>query len=63
MPTGIYKTTDIPENKVEDVVAGYKLDNPQKIEKIQQDNGLWTVIATWPGQGAVSKRFMSKDVK
>lgn len=34
MPTGVYKTTDIPRDKVADVVAGYMLDNPEKVETV-----------------------------
>ncbi len=48
MPTGIQETTDVPENKVDQVVAGYQLDNPIKIEKIKQPNGKWTIRATFP---------------
>ncbi len=47
MPKGVYKTTDIPEDKLDQVVAGYQLDNPAKIEKVKQPDGNWTVIATF----------------
>lgn len=56
MPTGVYKTTEIPPDKVDDVVAGYKLDNPEKMEKVEQADGKWTVIATWPGAGETTKK-------
>jgi len=52
MPTGIQETTDVPENKVAQVVAGYQLDNPTKIEKIKQPDGNWTVRATFPSKTA-----------
>jgi hypothetical protein len=47
MPSGVQKTTDIPESEVENVVAGFRLDNPTKIEKIRQPDGRWTVVATF----------------
>jgi hypothetical protein len=56
MPTGVYKTTDIPPDKVKDVVAGYMLDNPEKIDEVEQTDGNWTVIATWPGAGETTKK-------
>ena len=57
MPTGVYKTTDIPPDKVDDVVAGYNLDDPQKVKKVKQGNGKWTVIATWPGEGETTEKY------
>jgi len=48
MPTGVQETTDIPNDKVDQVIAGFKLDNPIKIEKIKQPDGNWTVRATFP---------------
>lgn len=48
MPTGVFETKDVPENKLAEVVAGYQLDNPTKIEKIKQPDGKWTVRATFP---------------
>lgn len=50
MPTGIQETTDVPENKLAQVVRGYELDHPTKIEKIKQPNGMWTVRATFPDE-------------
>jgi hypothetical protein len=57
MPSGVFKITDIPQQKVAEVEALYRLDNPIKIEKIDQGNNLWTVIATFPGQGSVTQKF------
>lgn len=57
MPTGVYKTTDIPPDKVADVVAGYMLDNPEKVDTVKQTNGKWTVIATWPGAGETTVTY------
>jgi len=57
MPSGVFRITDIPEAKVAEVVALYQLDNPTKIEKVAQGNGLWTVIATFPGPGGETRNF------
>lgn len=57
MPSGVFKITDIPESKVQEVKNLYKLDNPTTIEKVDQGNGLWTVIATFPGSGDETKKF------
>jgi hypothetical protein len=50
MPHGIYTETDIPANKVDAVIAALNLEDPPPttIQKIQQPNGKYTVIATWP---------------
>ena len=48
MPCGVFTVTDIPPDRVDDVEAGFQLDKPTKIEKKQQQNGNWTVIATFP---------------
>ncbi len=44
-----YKTIikDIPTNMVEKVIANLEADIGAKVEKKKQDNGLWTVIATF----------------
>jgi hypothetical protein len=57
MPSGVFKVTDIPDNKVETVIALYRLDNPEKIEKKRQPDGRWTVTATFPGSGVETKTF------
>ena len=50
MPHGIYTETDIPANKVDMVIATLNLEDvpPTKIQKIEQPNGNYTVVATWP---------------
>lgn len=48
MPFGVWETTDVPANKVKKVEAGYKLDNPIKVESFEQPDKLWTVRATFP---------------
>lgn|GEM_PF-4815788 len=54
MPCGVWKVTDIPENKVGRVMAGYRISKPNSVIKEQQPDGLWTVTATFdpcpPGQ-------------
>jgi hypothetical protein len=59
MPHGVFKIIDIPENKVATVVADFELQNPEKIEKFKQPNRLWTVKATFPGQGESEEAFRS----
>ncbi len=49
MPSGVHKSTDVPDEELEQVVAGFKLNNPIKIEKVKQPDGKWTVIATFSG--------------
>lgn len=47
-PRGVFKTTDVPDEELDNVVAGYQLNKPTSIEKIKQPDGKWTVIATFP---------------
>jgi len=45
---GTQKTTDIKtEAKADEVIAGYKLQNPKKVEKKKEKDGTWTVTATF----------------
>jgi hypothetical protein len=48
MPCGVWKTTDIPADRVDAVVAGYQLDGPVSVTKAKQADGKWTVTATFP---------------
>ena len=57
MPNGVFKIINIPKDKVPMVVADFELDSPDKIEKIDQGDGLWTVKATFPGAGETEKEF------
>lgn len=57
MPSGVFSIIDIPADKVATVVAMYQLDQPEKIEKLQQPNGLWTVKATFSGDGESQEVF------
>ncbi len=45
----VFKMTDVPEEKLDQVIDGYKLDNPTNIEKVKQPDGKWTVTATFSG--------------
>ncbi len=45
----VFKITDVPEKDLDEVVAGYNLENPIKIKKVKQPDGKWTVIATFSG--------------
>ncbi len=57
MPSGVFKITDIPEANVAGVEAMYEWQHPTKVEKEKQPNGLWTVIATFPGPGSKTEKF------
>ena len=57
MPSGVFEITEIPADKVQEVKNIYGLDNPTKIETKKQDDGLWTVIATFPGNGREIRKF------
>ena len=59
MPSGVFKVTDIPKEKVAVVVANYEADSPTpNIERVDQGNGLWTVVATFPGDGELVTKFV-----
>ena len=57
MPTGKYTITDIPADKVDTVIARFRLDNPQDVSKAEQQGGLWTVTAEFGGEGTSVKSF------
>ncbi len=57
MPSGVWKITDIPADKVDEVVANFQLQSPDNVEKTEQPNGKWTVVATYPGEGEDVKVF------
>jgi hypothetical protein len=59
MPSGTFKITDIPEDKVQMVVALYNAEDPppESVEKIDQGGGLWTVVATFTGDGHVEQPY------
>jgi hypothetical protein len=47
-PCGVWKTTRVPAGKLEEVVAGYQLDDPSTIDKIRNSDGTFDVVATFP---------------
>lgn len=51
MPSGVWKITDIPADKVDMVAADYEMEGANPVEKTEQPNGKWTVVATFPGEG------------
>lgn len=57
MPSGVFTITDIPEDKVATIVTDYQLEHPEKIEKLKQSNGLWTVRAIFSGDGESQEVF------
>ena len=42
-----YETTDVPPDRLDAVIAGYRIDKPIRIEQIKQSDGNWTVRATY----------------
>jgi hypothetical protein len=48
MPTGVHTQTDVPQPKLSMIVAGYKAQGAS-VETKQQDDGNYTVIATFNG--------------
>ena len=63
MPHGIYTETDVPANRVDAAIATLKLEDPPPtaIQKIQQPNGNYTVIATWP-EGTATGPMAGRDL-
>jgi len=61
-PSGVFEITDIPEDKVETVIANFvELEDPPppKIDKEKQPNGLWTVAATYSDGPEKQKKSFS----
>ena len=48
MVCGVWKVTDIPAGEVGGVMQNFQLDGPESVEKTEQADGKWTVIATFP---------------
>jgi hypothetical protein len=59
MPTGVWKTTEVPKEEVPNVMSGYAIDGPIRIEKEEQPNGKWTVTAIFAGSGTHTRVFGS----
>jgi hypothetical protein len=47
-PCGVWKTTGVPPAKLAGVVAGFGLDSPTSIDKIENPDGTFDVVATFP---------------
>jgi hypothetical protein len=47
-PCGVWKLTAVPANKVNQVVAEFQLDEPNTIEKSENPDGTFDVVATFP---------------
>jgi hypothetical protein len=47
-PCGVWKQTAVPAAKVDEVVAEFELDSPTKIDKVDNHNGTFDVVATFP---------------
>src|SRR5437016_1664334 len=47
-PCGVWKQTSVPADKVDEVVEGFQFDDPTKIEKVDNKDGTFDVIATFP---------------
>ncbi len=46
-PCGKWVVTDIPEDKVGRVMAGYRSQDPKSVTKEKQADGKWTVTAVF----------------
>lgn len=47
-PRGVQVTRNVPPDKVAEVVAGYKAENPIRVEQNRNPDGTWDVTATFP---------------
>jgi hypothetical protein len=47
-PCGVWKLTSVPADKVDEVVAGYQLQNPISVNKTANADGTFDVVATFP---------------
>ena len=53
MSTGVRTRTDVPPDRVDDVVAGFKAQGASVVKELQDDDsGNYTVIATFPDKPA-----------
>ena len=46
-PCGTWKVTDVPTDKVQQVMADFRLDNPKTVTKDEVSEGKWTVTAVF----------------
>jgi hypothetical protein len=47
-PCGTWIVTDIPEDRVGNVMAAYRSQDPLNVEKERQGDGKWKVTAVFP---------------
>jgi hypothetical protein len=47
-PCGVWRLNAVPADKVDQTVAEFQLDNPTNIQKIDNHNGTFDVVATFP---------------
>lgn len=47
-PCGTWIVTDIPEDRVGQVMAAYRSQDPRSVEKEEQPDGKWKVTAVFP---------------
>jgi hypothetical protein len=54
-PTGVQTETDVPPDKVDRVVAGFKAQGADPVTKTKQPDGNYTVVATFPDAAGKGK--------
>ena len=47
-PCGVWTIKAVPAAKVDEVVAEFQADNPTNIEPVDNHNGTFDVVATFP---------------
>ena len=47
-PCGVWKLTAVPAGQVDQTVAEFQLDNPTNIQRIDNHDGTFDVVATFP---------------
>lgn len=57
-PCGVWKRERVPAAKVPEVIAAFQLDSPNTIDKIDNHDGTFDVVATFPpcSDGSVSNQ-------
>lgn len=47
-PCGVWKRIAVPAANLNEVIAEFNLDNPVRVEKVQNPDGTYDVTATFP---------------
>jgi len=47
-PCGVWTIKAVPTASLDEVVAEFEADNPTKVDKIDNHNGTFDVVATFP---------------